>query len=297
MCQRFAVAILSALVVATAAPRAEACIWPLEEDPLFFRLEAPAGGLWWLHGEAPQRTTVTLTDTEGRRFDARIASRGNRSSFALRVPSLPPGTRFELPLEADPPHDVLGDVFLLITDGEAPPVDETRPSPPELALEWREVRVGYEGVLTSPIWDECSPAPGLWNFHYAERPLLSVRGVADDVVLDVHLKPPGEEPFLPADLREVLFDARPSGDVEKLLSSPRDDLDRFVVHARVRRIDDAARSEVVSLEVTLDDAPPEERLEWVGCTCSSGASSPISLAPALLGLAWLGWRGRRRWHR
>lgn len=298
MHQRIAFAILSALIVATAAPRAEACDFPIE-DLRFFRFEAPVDGTWWVHAPSLDAATVTLADENGAPVEVAVVSAGVQSSRALRVPALPVGTRLALPDTFERPYDG-GDWerFLVVSQGTPPPPDETVPAPPEVTIEWREVRVGYVGVLTSPIGGECSHAPGLWSFHYDERPTLLIPDPGEGLLLDVVLQPPDEDPF--EDLtsaNEILFDGLPAAAIDTVLADPPGAVDTFWVHARVRRIDDAAVSEVVSLEVTLDDAPPEERLEWVGCTCSSGASSPTSLAPALLGLAWLGWRGRRRWHR
>ncbi|MDP2341530.1 MAG: MYXO-CTERM sorting domain-containing protein [Deltaproteobacteria bacterium] len=101
----------------------------------------------------------------------------------------------------------------------------------------------------------------------------------DDVVLDVSLQTPDKEPFAAVETaNEILFDGRVAEAVDTFINAPPGTTDSFRVHARVRRIADGVASDIVTIDVPLDDVPPDVRVEWVGCSCTS--TSPSSSLPA-----------------
>lgn len=291
-CTLLAVAVAVACVTTFVhAPRAAACTFPAPPETRFFLFEAPVGGLWWVHGFVTG-PTLALTDTDGNVVDVDVVSPGAQASKALRVPNVAVGTRFALPDTFDRPQGGSFDQELVVAAG-APTVGDEPPQVPAIAVESREARVGYTSVIVSPIGGECTQAMGFWNFHYDELPFLLVDDPGGDVVLDIQLQPPDEAPFEAAEsANEILFDARRSEPLELFINTPPDTEDIFVVNARVRRIADGVASEVASVEVTLDDIPAEERIEWVGCSCAHG--SPTSLLPWSIALVALRFARRRR---
>ncbi|MDP2341529.1 MAG: hypothetical protein Q8O67_11245 [Deltaproteobacteria bacterium] len=145
-----------------------ACTGPVAPETRFFRFEAPAGGLWWVHGVDARFNAESLPifDTTGTEFIVEVVSLGLQGSAGLRVPDVAPGTRFVFPEGLQRPQGSPFDEELVVTASEA--VEALPPPPaPTIAVEEREQRVGYETVIVSPVGGECTAAgaPGFWKIH------------------------------------------------------------------------------------------------------------------------------------
>jgi uncharacterized protein (TIGR03382 family) len=291
--------VVVAIAACIEARPARACSPPEAQSVAFRRLGAPAGGVWWVGGIDTRfivDDVLPLVDEDGNEVRANIVSMGAQGTAAVRVPDVAAGTRF--PLEASGVFD--NEVFfqnlepvLVVAAGDAPALDPAPPDAPSIRVEEHEVRVGYSSVATIP-WPLCSDGGewGLWNYQFDERPFLLVDDPGDSVVLDVQLQPLDEEPFADVEsANEVLFDARIADTIEIGIDAPPETVDAFSVHARVRRIDDGAVSGVSSVEVAIDDVPPEERLSLA---CGCGSSSPSATAPFVGSLVALRLVRRRR---
>lgn len=277
-------ALVSASMSTLSRP-ARACSPPLLPDTRFFQHAAPAGGTWWLHGAVPVEPdgTVTLTLAEsGQPVSVDVVSRGPLGSVALRVPpSDAPGTRYVFPPEASFSFDEPPPEFLEVAEGDV----EIATAPveaPDLVVGLREARVGYQGLVVSPIGHPCAPAPGLWRHIYQDHAFATVV-VPPGTVLDLTVRAPDLPPFDEFEFANgILFDARGPGFVDVLAAPPPDAAEQLTVHARLRRIVDGAAGETSSVDVQLDLAQ-SERIEWVGCSSVRHAASLLPLA-ALLGV-------------
>lgn len=280
-------------VFAWATP-SSACSGPAASEVRFFLFDAPTGGLWWVHGidERLNAESLQLADEAGNETEVAVVSLGAGGSAGLRVPNAPAGTRFVLPDFLERPQGAPFEQFLVVATGAVAASTDPPPAP-AIAIEMREVRVGYAGVVVSPIGGECEAAgaPGFWDIHYDERPFLIAEPPGDDVVLDVEFQTVDKPAFSDAEsANEILFDARIAEEIDTMISAPPGAVDAFNVHARVRRITDGAFSDVVTIEVPIDDVPEVVRLEYVGCSGASAPSGPTTMALVCVAFA----AGRRR---
>lgn len=274
---------LVGLVSSWSAP-SQACS-PLEEvDTQWFATAAPVGGAWWVEGYGVG-DTVLLRGVDGAEdVNVDVVSVG-ASSIALAVPEVPVGSRYTV---RDPISlDIEGrEGFLEVIDGSVAPIDDEVP-PVALQIALREVRQGYVDVAVSPIGGECEQATGWWSHIYGEGAFAVIDELPEGLVLDMTVRPRGEEAFSPVTSgNQIVFDGDLVATVDAALLPPPGTDTEFTVHARYRRVADGAAGPVVSIDVVIDPTQTE-RTEFVGC-----ASAPV------LPLAWtlvlLAARRRRR---
>lgn len=284
-----AAASLFTLAQLMASTPLHACTGPEVVETQLFSSAAPVGGVWWVAGANFHEAgdTVHLTGLDGvADVDVAVVSVGPGYGLALAVPDVVAGTRYA------PGDDISLDVVwsdeqaLEVVDG---PVDNTGDVPTvELRVDKREVRQGYSTVAVSPIGGECEQATGWWSHTYGEGAFAVIDGLPEGVVLDMTVRPRGEEAFAPVtSANQFIFDADVVTAVDDRLVPPPGADTEFTVHARYRRMADGVAGPVLSVDVSIDPAQTK-RTEFVGCT-SAGMAPPWALAVALLAL-----RRRRR---
>jgi uncharacterized protein (TIGR03382 family) len=251
--------------------------------------EAPPGGLWWidLQGAAVDVGDVLHLGIDDRRVDVDVAIVGMRL-VGLRVAAdAVVGTRVPL---VDEEHGIEARERDLVVSDSAPVDVDGDLAAPDLVVEDREVRGGYESVVVVPFVDvPCGFVPGLWNMTYRQSPFVVV-DVPDGQVVEVSVRLLGDFAFDEFRSANEMLVPAGTGHVEEQLRSPPPATTSFAAHARFVRLADGAIGPVTSIDVE-DPEDDEVRLEWVGCGgCSAGGGAE---AP-LLGVLLLLLRRRRR---
>ena len=269
---RACIAVLAVVACAAWSAPSRACTYA-GADPQLRRHVAPPGGLWWLvvHGADDQ----LLLERAGGSGDVvvDVVARGLQASVAVRVPDdLAPGTTLRVPSVAVRDFDDPGDELVVGDEPDAAPDGPV--AAPALAVEHRDTMCGYGPALALP--SECGRGAGLWMEQWCDHVFARV-DVPAGHVLDLLVRGEDVEPLAPlTSANESVFDAHEPRLVDVFLPPPPGAEETFAVHARLRRVVDAAESDVVTVAVERDPARAA-RVGCVGCSATDASASALFL--------------------
>lgn len=285
---------VAAAALLVAAPLASGPALPCSPELVvvetpFSRTQAPAGGTWWLRrdGGGVEDRVALAGDDAYEDVVVDVVSRTG-DSLALRVPAdAPAGARYLLP-----PGTSADDDRLWVQAGAFVPVDGDVATPDVVVdVARRTLAQNAWGGVPVPLLP-CTGV-GVGVVHDANVADVTV-AVPDDVVLDLEIRDEGDAAFEAATETPALLpvDASSSASVTKTVDR-RGRSPAFAVHARFRRIVDAAVGATTTVHTSVDPAPSA----YVACLCratAAAATGAPSSAIAVLALATVVGRRRRR---